>query len=346
MKNAKKWLWALAALTVTVICAAGLLRNSGRSSQRVDSTSVAMGAVITQTLYSADESLARKTASEASAAVSALEQAISWRIESSEIARMNAGETVALSQPVQELLEQCSRVSETSGGAFDCTILSVSRLWEFEAEEFLPPTAETVAEALRWCGDRAQNQNTVPDPSIGAGIDLGAVGKGTGCDVAVDVYREAGISAGIVSVGGSIGVFGEKPDGSAWTIGIRDPNGDSTETLGTISVTEGFVSTSGTYEKQREFDGVQYHHLLDPKTGFPAKTDLVSATVFCSSGALSDALATAAVVLGEESAPAFLNSWNVEYLLVTANGELIASNRVRSELVLTSSAYAFEEEQP
>lgn len=347
MKNAQKWLWGAVAVLVTVLCAAGLLQNPGRKAQRVQMTTVAMGSVVTQTLYGSNETADRETASKASAAISALEKKISWRIDGSEIARLNAGEEQKISEETAALLRQCLQVTEKSGGAFQCVILPVSRLWDFESEPFLPPAADTVEAALQHCGS-AQLQ--WPDASVkladGAGIDLGAVGKGAGCDAAVAVYQNSGISAGIVSVGGSIGIFGEKPDRSAWTIGIRDPNGDASATLGTVNLQEGFISTSGTYEKQRESGGKQYHHLLDPKTGFPAKTDLVSATVHCSSGALSDALATAAVVLGSEEAPAFLESCGVEYLLVRADGTLLASERMRENLTLTSSTYSFGETQP
>src|SRR5699024_9207852 len=127
------------------------------------------------------------------------------------------------------------------------------------------------------------------------------IGKGAACDAAVQMYQESGAEAGIVAVGGSIGLYGEKPDGSLWRLGVRDPNSgdDRAEAMGLLDLASGFVSTSGSYEKTFTENGKTYHHLLDPKTGYPAESGLVSVTVVAKSGALSDALATAVFVLGE-----------------------------------------------
>ena len=138
--------------------------------------------------------------------------------------------------------------------------------------------------------------------SHSAALDLGSVGKGAACDAAVAAYKEAGVDRAVVAVGGSVGVWGEKPFGQLWNIAVRDP--DSEGSLGTLSVPSGFLSTSGSYEKQFEEDGVTYHHILDPKTGYPAESGLVGVTIWSDSGVLSDALSTACFVLGmEESLP-------------------------------------------
>ena len=97
----------------------------------------------------------------------------------------------------------------------------------------------------------------------GEAIDLVGIGKGAACDSAVQMYQESGAEAGIVAVGGSIGLYGEKPDGSLWRLGVRDPNSgdDRAEAMGLLDLASGFVSTSGSYEKTFTENGKTYHHL-------------------------------------------------------------------------------------
>ena len=120
----------------------------------------------------------------------------------------------------------------------------------------------------------------------GMSIDLGAAGKGAACDTALEEYRRAGIKGAVVAVGGSIGLYGKKPDGKDFRVSVRSPEGEGS--LGVLELPGGFVSTSGSYEKFFQQDGRTYCHLLDPRTGYPAESGLTSVTVWCQdSGALS-----------------------------------------------------------
>jgi len=178
----------------------------------------------------------------------------------------------------------------------------------------------------------------------GAGLDLGGIGKGAACDEALRVYEKSGVSGAVIAVGGSVGVFGTKPDGSAWSIGVRDPAGDSAASLGMLQLQKGCVSTSGTYEKKREYEGITYHHILDPRTGFPAQSDLVSATVICDSGALSDALATACIVLGRQKAEALLAQYSAGYLLIGTDHVISAGGGAENRFVLSSGDYTLQKQ--
>ena len=341
-KTVRKWSWSALALLVTAVCLFGLLRDSSSAKQQaVSSTTVAMGSVVTQSIYSNDSSYARETAQAVNKAVSDLEKKISWRIEGSEIYLLNSGKSLTLSQDTDKLLAYALDVFQKSGGAFDCAILGISSQWDFDAEQFSPPSSENVENALANSGsENIVITNGVYTLTGGVTLDLGALGKGAACDVAIDMYRTAGVDAAIVTVGGSVGVYGQKDGNTPWKIGVRDPNGSQSDVLGVISLTSGCVSTSGTYEKMKEVDGIKYHHILDPSTGFPADTDLISATVICESGALSDCLATAAVVLGKEDAVRLLDQYGVDYLLVTENSEIIVSDGMNDIFSLTANGYS------
>ena len=160
----------------------------------------------------------------------------------------------------------------TSGGAFDITIAPISWLWDFDENPRLPQaeTIEALLPAVNYENVSLLEDGTAALQTHSTALDLGAVGKGAACDAAVDAYEEAGINRAVVSVGGSVGVYGEKPGGQPWTIALRDP--DTEGSLGTLSLASGFLSTSGSYEKQFTEDGVTYHHLLDPDTGYPAES--------------------------------------------------------------------------
>ena len=168
-------------------------------------------------------------------------------------------------------------------------------------------------------------------------LDLGAVGKGAACDAAVDAYEEAGINRAVVSVGGSVGVYGEKPGGQPWTIALRDP--DTEGSLGTLSLASGFLSTSGSYEKQFTEDGVTYHHLLDPDTGYPAESGLLSVTVWSGRGTLSDALSTACFVLGLEDSLPVLEQFDSEAVFITEDHQIYVTEGLADAFSLTGEGY-------
>ena len=334
---------AAAAAAAAAVIALAAPRSGAQGIQK---TTVAMGAVVSQTVYG-DADAAEQAAGAANAAVAALEQKISWRIDSSETAGINraAGtDAVECSETTLALLRLCLDTAEKSGGAFDPCILPVSQLWDFDAEQFSPPADDAVQAGLAACSWEllSVDGTQVSLARQGAGLDLGGIGKGAACDEALQVYAGSGIAGAVVAVGGSIGVFGAKPDGSAWRIGVRDPAGGASDSLGTLELSAGCVSTSGTYEKKRESGGVVYHHILDPRTGYPAESDLVSATVICSSGALSDALATACVVLGREQAVALLEEYQAGYLLIGEDRVIYAGGGAEEIFTLSSAEYTLQ----
>ena len=145
-------------------------------------------------------------------------------------------------------------------------------------------------------------------------LDLGSVGKGIACDEVRGVLENSKIKRAVVSVGGSILLYGE---GEKFTVGIRDPFSESsTESFAVLTLPATCVSTSGSYERYFDRDGVRYHHILDPKTGYPAESGLVSVTVVCSDGFMSDALSTACFVLGYEKSLPLLEKYGAQAVFV------------------------------
>ncbi|MBE6656288.1 MAG: FAD:protein FMN transferase [Ruminococcaceae bacterium] len=227
-----------------------------------------------------------------------------------------------------ERLRLAEEIKEKTGGLFSVSVLPITSLWDFESEDPAPPTEEAIFAALAEMEGSALHFENETVTKTGGGIDLGAMGKGYACDVLADALRMKNKNA-LVSVGGSIAAIGSKANG-AWQVGVRDPFSDSQSTvLGTLALTDTFVSTSGSYEKCFTYEGETYHHILDPHTGMPAESDLVSVTVVAGKGTLSDILSTACFLVGSEAAFSLAAEYEAALIAVKADGTLLVSESLR-----------------
>lgn len=237
------------------------------------------------------------------------EALFSARTEGSDVARVNgaAGEPVEVDPRTAELLEKALEYASLSEGLFDVTVGSVSLLWDFG--EGVKPSDEAIREALGHVGSDGLlvDGTTVRLVDPDARIDLGGIAKGWIAGRLRDDLIAAGATGGIVSLGtSSTCLFGAKPDGSAWRIGLRDPRGDDGSLLGVVELTDCAITSSGLYDRQFELDGVAYWHILDPTSGYPVDTDMLGDTVVCDDPTMGDALSTMLFVMGIDSACAWL----------------------------------------
>lgn len=322
---------------------AGQGREAAR--QYVDT---AMGTVIQETVYAPEEAAA-DFYDKSMALLAGLEQEVlSWRSDTSEVWRINAAagaeEGCMVSEELAALLQESLELYERSGGAFDVTLGTLTRLWNIDKWAagdtdgeggFRLPAAEELELALGLCGsdkarivpaDSEDGENRIFLPE-GMRLDLGAVGKGLAqsrlCGL---LEEEERVSGAVISLGGSILTFGGKPDGSSWKVGIINPF-DTSSNIGILSL-EGqwCVSTSGDYERYVEADGVRYHHILDPDTGCPAVSDVRGVTILAKDGLLSDGLSTACFLLGPERGMELAEGYGVEVLFVMSDGSIVMSD--------------------
>ena len=271
---------------------------------------------------------------EAEARITALEHTLSVTDSGSDLYALNhaAGDAVTVSDDTRNILDTAEKIGQESGGALCISLYPVLRAWGFTTGEYHVPADSTLAELLPLCDDSliVRNCNTVTLPPE-TEIDLGAVAKGYTGDAVMEIYRQHGVTSGIISLGGNVQALGTKPDGSAWTVGVTDPFAPE-QLLGTIAVTEKAVITSGNYERYfTGDDGQRYWHILDPETGKPAGNGLVSVTVIGDCGAECDALSTALFVEGTEEAVAhWRRTGGFEMILVTADGEVLLTDGIAS----------------
>lgn len=194
--------------------------------------------------------------------------------------------------------------------------------------------------------DTSQNTNTnerVSSIYIGdkCTLDLGAVGKGIACDVVQDyLKKQKEVSGAVIAVGGSILLYGSKADGSDWNVAVQNPRGQDGEAMGVLSLSGTTnVSTSGDYEKYFMQDGKRYHHILDPSTGYPADSGLISVTIVSDSGLLSDGLSTACFVLGKEKGQKLLETYGAEGIFIDQNKKVTVTKGLKDKFTILNKEY-------
>jgi thiamine biosynthesis lipoprotein len=253
----------------------------------------------------------------------------------SELAQLNAakGKTVTVEKELASLIGDALSYCEKSKGLFDITMGTVVRLWDFK--KGCMPLENQLTDALSHVGYQKvlvkDNAVQILDPLTT--LDLGGIAKGYIADCLISVLADNGIKSALVNLGGNVAVLGSRPDGTAWRVGLRQPIFSSLQPTETsfafIEVSDCSVVTSGTYERAFVHNNAIYHHILDPKTGLPAKTDLLSATVIAKRSVDADGYTTALIIMGLDAALAFVEDCpNIEAVFVTNEGKVYASTGI------------------
>ena len=247
-----------------------------------------------------------------------------------------AGAWVDVGEELAHVLRLALGYCERTGGLFDITMGSVCRLWDFKRE--VVPDAAAVSEALAHVGWRGVQVDgcCVKLADAHATVDLGGIAKGYIADRVIDALRAAGATSGVVNLGGNVVCLGSKLDGSTWNVGLRAPvpSGGTLQTasFASMAVCGKSVVTSGVYERAFTRDGRVLHHILDPRTGMPAATDVLSATVVSDASLDGDGYTTALVIMGAERALDFAEAIpGIEAVLLTTDGHLFHTSGIQGE---------------
>lgn len=324
----------------------GMKRNNVKSSVYAGN---AFGTSLKKTLYAEDVSVLDGVNDDIDICLKNLENTISVRIVTSEISKCNynhsAGGKYELSEEVLSYLKEEMEIYNDSNGAYNPCMRPISGLWGIEDGKEEIPSQKDIDRMLSMTDAknvRLYDRGVVLEEE-GMMLDFGATGKGIACDKVRDVLKESGIQGAVVSIGGSICVFGDKGDGKDWHIGIQDPRGAEGEVFAVVDVPGTVtVSTSGDYEKYFEKDGVRYHHIFDPATGYPADSGLISVTVISEDGLLSDGMSTACFVMGLEKGMAYARDKNVDAVFVTSDKKVYITDGLKKKIRLQSDEYSIE----
>lgn len=249
----------------------------------------------------------------------------------SEISQLNTKGSGTISEDTAVMVEEALELYETTGGAFDITVYPLVELWGFTTGEFAVPEEDKLQDMLAQVGSNLLNYDE--DTSVltladGQGVDLGGIAKGFTSDRLMEIFAQYDLVSGVVSLGGNVQCYQTKPDGSLWRCGIKNPldPDNSSSYLGILSTEGKAVITSGAYERYfvDEATGETYHHILDPKSGYPAKNGIVSVTIVSDSGMLADGLSTSCYVMGLEGAISYWQNYGQDFdmILMTEDGEV------------------------
>ena len=321
-------------LSAALLSAAFLLTGcSGAPAQEPESaTFFAMDTAMDFTVYG-DAALL----DEAETLIGSLEEQVSVTDEHSDIYAIDHTGSGSLSGNAAELMAQALELCRRTGGALDISVYPIVRAWGFTTGSYQVPDEETIQSLLPLVDytqiqyDAATGVVTLPE---GMEIDLGSVAKGYAGQLAAQMLREHGVQSALLNLGGNVQTVGTKPDGSPWQIGIKDPQGE--DAMMVLSVEDQAVVTSGGYERYFEQDGQTYWHIMDPSTGHPADSGLLSVTIVGKQGIICDGLSTSLFVMGlEKAADLWAQSGDFEAVFVTASGEVYITEGLRDHFALT-----------
>ncbi|WP_160678157.1 FAD:protein FMN transferase [Clostridium sp. C8-1-8] len=286
-----------------------------------------MGTIISQRVYGINSEIAAIKVEEE---MKRLEYIMNFFSENSEVSRINkaAGKyAVEVGAEVLYVLNRAKYFSEVCKGTFDVTVGPLAKLWGIFTDKAKIPTKEEIEQAISCVSYKDISiDNGLGEVRLmksGESIDLGAIAKGYAADRAMDIYRQYSIESAFVNLGGNVMVLGNKPDNSPWRIGIQNPFLERGVCLGAVNAFDKTVVTSGDYVRFFEKDNKKYHHIIDPRTGYPSDSNLVSATIVADQSIGADAVSTGIFILGlDEGINVVKNLKGMEAIFVTKEKEV------------------------
>jgi thiamine biosynthesis lipoprotein len=295
---------------------------------------------ITYTTRQVDEPSTRTAIAKAIAEMRRLETVLSeWRSDT-EIGQVNAhaGEWVSIGPEAAAVIERGLWAGKLSKGSFDITFQALSKVWKFgsaqEAQPKLP--SREVVEKLRKLVDYRRVELDQPGGRVRIGKDqqlgLGGIAKGYIVDQAAQVLRASGVQSFLAQAGGDLYGSGRKPDGSPWVSGVQDPRAAQGEFFAVLELTDHAFSTAGDYARAYVVGGKRYHHIIDPKTGYPA-TACRSVTIWAPDATTADGVDDAVFILGPEEGLKLVASLDgVGAVIVDAQNRVFISERVKDKV--------------
>lgn len=309
-----------------------IARNSSDEIETFKRTQILLGTVVEIQVRDKDEQKAENAITKAFAEVKRIDDLFTtfnrespvWKINNSSDSVLN------IDNEIYKLLVLCDSVTKISDGSFDVSLDNLIRVWGFYTDNPLLPSKAGIDSALEnsgWKNVKLVGNNTIVKKK-NVGLNFGAIAKGYAVDKAIDILRTSGIESALVNAGGEIKVIGND-----WKVGIQHPR-DERDIIAIVKLDNNSVATSGDYEQFFEVDGIRYHHILDPKNGYPAR-GLQSVTIINNqSNTFADALATAVFVMGKEKGMKLIESLNnTEAMIIDADGKIFYSSGFEKYLV-------------
>ena len=301
-------------------------------------TIAAMDTVVTFTAYGEN---AAEAIDAAEAEVFRLDRMLSRANENGDIYPLGKNGAGNVSDETAYVINTALDMCRSTDGAFDITIAPVMDLWGFFGHRYRVPDENELQEELKRVNYKnveiENNSITLKDNAM---LDLGGIAKGYVSDKLVEVFKNNNIKSALISFGSAIQAVGKKPDGSYWRIGIADPK-KSEDYIAMLELKDKCIATSGSYEQVFEKNGQRYHHIIDPKTGYPANNGLASVSVICDNAARADALSTALFVMGMDKATEYYrNDGGIELVFITDDNMIYYTEGIKDSLSIPDGVSA------
>lgn len=281
-----------------------------------------------------------------------MEALLSTNLNGSDVYKINqsAGkEPVEVSPHTYAIVEQAVKIAEESDGLFDISIGALTNLWRIGSEDARVPSNDEIEAALEKIDytkiSLDEENQTVFLEEEGMALELGGISKGYIGSEMADFFQENDITTGIINLGGNVVVMGTSPSNEAgWNVGVQDPDEARGEVVGTQRVINAAIVTSGIYERYLEVDGVKYHHIMDPRTGYPLDNEISGVTVFAPTSLDGDSYSTALFLMGIEEGIEFINQRDgFEVVYVDKDGGVHLSAGIADSFELTNENYYLAE---
>lgn len=281
------------------------------------------------------------------ARVNDIENEMSINKPSTEVTNINSASGknyIKVSSDVLEVINRSLYYSSISNGKFDISIGCIDKLWNIGTDKARVPSPNEISSKLSLVNYKNilinKKDNSIMLKNKGMLIDLGAIAKGYAGDEVKRILKENGVTHAVINLGGNIVTIGNKPDNNPWKIGIKDPFVPDADPWATINISDKSIVTSGIYERFFEKDGKRYHHILDPKTGYPVDNSLVSVSIICDNSMNADGLSTTAFSLGLDKGLKLIESTkNTEAIFVTKNHDVYISSGLKNNFKITNPKF-------
>ncbi|WP_026478035.1 FAD:protein FMN transferase [Alkaliphilus transvaalensis] len=345
MKKAKKYIKFIVVPLILITMVFNLTACQEKVLQQVDGEAFVLGTYGQIRVFAPSQSKGNKAIEKAFQRIRDIENTMSTSIENSDVYNINqnAGQAaVKVSDDTLYVIEKGIEYKNITKGNFNITLGSLIELWGIGKDWQRIPAQEEIIEAQKHIDinqlEVEGNNVKINDPNML--MDLGGIAKGYAVDEAVKVLKANGIESGFVNLGGDIFVFGEKPDQSPWYIGIQKPELNSSSVMARIAMSNESIVSSGDYERYFIEEDVRYHHIIDPATGYPSDSGVISVTILSDKAIDGDVLSTAVFILGLEEGLALIETLeDVEVAIITSDKLVHISSGLDDKIEILDKAY-------
>ncbi len=307
--------WIFAAVLIVTLFA-GLFYTNRTKNNGYERCEFMFDTQCTVTAYGKDVKIAVDAVFDRLAEIHSITNFYSENSQVADVNNQRAQTNIPVGLDMAEILAAALDVGSSSQGAFDITVAPVTELWNFSGRGNVPAFDE-IQQKLKLVGTdklKFDGKSILIKGANDVKIDLGGAAKGYAGDVAIRILKEYGVSGAVIDLGGNITCLGKNPNSSdgKWRIGLQKPFAPAGEYGDVIEIAEGAVVTSGIYQRYFEKDGKRYHHIIDPKTGYPAEAEYSSVTIVADSSLYADCLATACYILGQDKGTELADKYSAE----------------------------------